>query len=307
MRQRKRKKFTLPRRDFLSEVFKSSDEEKKPDIINIWEEQKRLRAEAVQLEKEYELARRRVKQLQIQIKQRNKLLSDSETLQTTLTEDVSRTWQNSRLWVIKTYKQFKLRLTIFYLKNRQRLGIPLRKRTIFRREKAALVIITVAIFAGVLVLFKQTQTASPSQSDSNQANNSALSDVPLNQTPEFTVLKPSDRDIAALGGYAKISPEGSASVYAYIDEVNGIRIRVSQQELPSNIKRDSDELEKLAHDFNANRTIFADKDTIYIGESTKGPQSVILQKNGLLILISSDSKISDEAWKAYIQLLVPAQ
>ena len=306
MRQRKRKKFTLPRRDFLAEDSKPAKEQKKPDIINIWEEQKRLRAEAVRLEKEYEQAKQRVKDLQTQIKQRNKLLSDSEALQTTLTQDFSRNFQNSKLWLVKTYKQLKIKLTVFYLKTRQRLKIPVKSRTSFRREKVILAILSVGIIAGVIILLKQAPSASPAQAGSDK-NGSVSAEIPINQTPEFTVLKPSDRDIAALGGYAKISPEGAPPVYAYVDEINGIRIRVSQQELPSNIKRDSKELEKLANDFNANRNTFTDNNTIYIGESTKGPQSLIFRHDDLLVLISSDNKISDEAWKAYIQLLVPAQ
>ena len=307
MRHRNRKKFLLPRGRYDSRPDSAaSDDQQTPDIINIWQEQKRLRAEAVQLEKQYELAKLRVKQLQIQIKQRNNLLSDSDALHTTLTEDISRTWQNIRLWIVKTYKQFKLRLAVFYLRNRLRLGIPLRDRTNFRREKIASAILLLVVLSAGFVLLRQSSSTSSGQTASDNAENSAISEIPLGQSPQFDELLPNGKTGADLGGFAKISPEGSAPVYAYADEIGAVKIRVSQQELPSNIKRDSDELEKLAHDFNANRTIFTAETTVYIGESIKGPQSLIFQKNGLLILINSDDKLSDDAWKTYIQSLAPA-
>lgn len=142
--------------------------------------------------------------------------------------------------------------------------------------------------------------STPSPTKVAGAGSSGVSAIPLNQTPEFSVLKPAGKDISSLGGLAKVSPAGSAPAYAYSDEINGVRIRVSQQELPDKFKTNSDEMTKLANSFNANRSLDVSGTTVYIGNSEKGPQSLVFQKDGLLVLISADREVSDGDWTSYI-------
>lgn len=85
-----------------------------------------------------------------------------------------------------------------------------------------------------------------------------------------------------------------------MDELKKVRIRVSQQQLPENFKNNPAELEKMAKDFYANRILDSDIGTVYIGQSIDGPQSLVFQKDDLLVLIASDQPIADSAWQEYL-------
>lgn len=101
-----------------------------------------------------------------------------------------------------------------------------------------------------------------------------------------------------------MSPQESTPVYAYIDVIDKIEVSVSQQPLPDKFIEGTDsQLAQLAKDFGANQEIKADGIKVYVGTSSKGPQSAIMIKNGLLILIKSQSKISDDAWARYAESL----
>ena len=128
--------------------------------------------------------------------------------------------------------------------------------------------------------------------------------VPTNQTPAFKVLLPDGKTQQDVGGFALVSPEGSAPAYAYKDKIGNVAIRVSQQQLPDNFKANPQvELELLAKNSNANKTLVVNLDTAYLGTSAKGPQTVIMQKSGLLIFITSDSSINEVEWVEYIAKL----
>lgn len=120
-------------------------------------------------------------------------------------------------------------------------------------------------------------------------------------TPSFQTILPKGISIDSLGGWSRISPPENEPVFAYTDEIDGISISVSQQTLPPAFQNNTaSQVSELAKRFNATSTFKAGDVTVYIGTSAKGPQSVIFTKNGLLILIKSQEKISDEAWTAYI-------
>lgn len=123
-------------------------------------------------------------------------------------------------------------------------------------------------------------------------------------TPGYTTLLPTNKSIDKLGGWTRVSPEGSDPVFAYTDKINNIPIIVSQQPLPSDFKTEtSNKIEQLAQNFNANQKITIGSDIVYIGTSIDGPQSIILTKNNLLVLIKSDSKIANDQWANYINSL----
>jgi hypothetical protein len=93
-------------------------------------------------------------------------------------------------------------------------------------------------------------------------------------------------------------------VYAYIDKLAGVQINVSEQPLPASFKDNPDQqLSQLAQNFEATNKITAGGTTVYIGTSIKGPQSVLLTKSNLLILIKSTGQIPNGDWAAYINSL----
>lgn len=95
-------------------------------------------------------------------------------------------------------------------------------------------------------------------------------------------------------------PNGDAS-YVFVDSLKGTKIRVSQQVVPQGLKEDA--ARQAAQPEQNYRTLEAGQTKVYVGTSAQGPQSVILSKNGLLILIKSEAVISDDAWISYINAL----
>jgi len=121
------------------------------------------------------------------------------------------------------------------------------------------------------------------------------------QKPDYSTVLPAGKNIADLGGWGRVSPPDKDPVFAYADQIDGIRITVSQQPLPAGFKDNvKASIADLAKQFSASDVVTADGLTFYIGTSIKGPQSVILAKSGLLILIKSDAKLSHQQWMNYI-------
>ena len=124
------------------------------------------------------------------------------------------------------------------------------------------------------------------------------------EKPAYDTLLPEGKTIEELGGWARVSPADKEPVFAFADTVNGVPIIVSQQPLPASFKKDAAaEIEKVASQFGAKEKITTDNLTAFLGTSIKGPQSLITSKNGLLILIKSDTKIENPAWADYIDAL----
>lgn len=155
----------------------------------------------------------------------------------------------------------------------------LRKRTIIIAG-----VIAVLIVAGVISLLV-----------ANHAKKHAII-----QDTGYTTILPEGRSIVDLGGWVRVSPEGTTPVYAYNDTLTDIPISVSEQPLPESFKNDSAaKVAELAKSYNASATLAIGDTTIYIGTSAKGPQSVIFTKSNLLVLIKSEKKIEDAAWSSY--------
>ena len=130
---------------------------------------------------------------------------------------------------------------------------------------------------------------------------------PVTDGPDYTTILPEGKSVVTLGGWQRVSPPENDAVYAYSDEIDDTSITVSQQPIPAKFGRNaSSQVEKLAKGYNATDKITADKTAVYIGTSAKGPQSVILAKDDLLILIKSQNKVSNDAWKKYIESLTSA-
>lgn len=123
--------------------------------------------------------------------------------------------------------------------------------------------------------------------------------------PNYQTVLPPNKTIDQLGGWQRVSPPDAAPAYAYIDTIENTRINVSQQLLPDDFMEDTDQrIEALAKGFSATTELVLEGgDRLYIGTSVRGPQSAIVIKNGLLILIKSEDKINDSAWKSYAESL----
>ncbi len=122
--------------------------------------------------------------------------------------------------------------------------------------------------------------------------------------PNYQVVLPTSESISKLGGWRRVSPSGKDPVFAYSDVIDGVTVSVSQQPLPQSFKQDTDDqVADLARKFSATTKIDAGNTTVYVGTSSKGPQSAILTKKNLLILIKSQKKIDDSAWAKYAESL----
>lgn len=123
--------------------------------------------------------------------------------------------------------------------------------------------------------------------------------------PDYKTVAPYNKSSQELGGWKRVSPPDQDPVFAYSDTLKGVSISVSQQPLPSSFRTNTKEkVAELAKKFNATNKIDAFGTPAYIGTSAKGPQSVILTKSSLLIMIKSQGKIPDQSWAEYIQSLV---
>lgn len=166
------------------------------------------------------------------------------------------------------------------------------RRTKVIGSVAALALLGVAIFGHYM-----------QSSGDNSVSSTPVSGL-TKGTPDYPTVIPAGKDIKNLGGWTRVSPQNSAPVYAYVDEIGNTPVRVSQQPLPEKLRDNSDkQVAQLAQGFGATEKLTVGNATAYIGTSAEGPQSVILHKNNLLILMKSSSKIDNSQWVKYIDSL----
>lgn len=122
--------------------------------------------------------------------------------------------------------------------------------------------------------------------------------------PEFDALIPDGKTIDQLGGWTVVSPPDSDPAYSFADYIDGVKVIVSQQKMPEGISEDGSlNIDQIAAGYNANEKLNVGGKIVHLGSSSKGPQSLITEKSGLLILIKSTSKIDNDSWTAYINSL----
>lgn len=123
--------------------------------------------------------------------------------------------------------------------------------------------------------------------------------------PEYAVVLPQRTSIDTLGGWQRVSPNGSDPIFSYNDTIEDIAISVSQQPLPESFKGNvAAQVKQLAESYSATTVIEAGGTDVYIGRSARGPQSLIFAKNETLIFIKSQNTISQAEWIKYINNLV---
>lgn len=118
--------------------------------------------------------------------------------------------------------------------------------------------------------------------------------------PTWQAVLPQGKTIEQLGGWQRVSPKEAAPVFSYADTLESIPLIVSQQSLPPSFRTNSDQqLSELAKNFNATNKLEKNNLTLYLGTSAKGPQSVLMIIDDVLVMIKSEQKIKDAAWLDY--------
>lgn len=167
----------------------------------------------------------------------------------------------------------------------------------FAFSKKTIIVASVIIAVALVWIIIAIATSVHHNSNSSKSNKSG-------ETPQFSTVLPSSKSVDDLGGWTRISPPNNDPVYAYNDTIGSVPINVSEQPLPTSFKTNTDaQIAELAKKFSATDSFTAGSTKVYVGTSSKGPQSVILTKNDLLILIKSQQKVQDDDWKKYIQSL----
>lgn len=168
-----------------------------------------------------------------------------------------------------------------------------------RKSQIAVAMFIIVIAASGVYYFASNKTT-VAQTDDNQDNSYTVTDLKKG-TPDYSTVVPAGIDVDVLGGWTRISPPNSDPVYAYADKIGDVAITVSEQPLPDSLKEDvTTGVSLLARGFNANEKITIGDNSVYIGTSGEGPQSVIFSKKDLLILIKSTDKINNDLWVNYI-------
>lgn len=174
-----------------------------------------------------------------------------------------------------------------------RLARKLRLPKLPRKMYVAIVCVLVVGLVSTTVYRLTVKTAPPKQETKAYTSNKLEKG-----TPTYATLLPAGKTIESLGGWTRVSPPTSSPVYAFGDRVDGVAVIVSEQPLPDTLKNGS--LEEFAKAYSAEHKVTVSGTDIYIGTSAKGPQSAVLTKNNLLILIKTDSKMTDAQWANYV-------
>lgn len=172
---------------------------------------------------------------------------------------------------------------------------------IFKRRisKTTLAIAGGLIAAGVVgIIIGSVHLSSTSK------NTTSTDSTQVSNTPPFNALLPEGKSIESLGGWQKLTPPESEPTYVFLDSVDGVTVNVSQQTLPNSLKGNTESgIAAVAKGYNADRTLDTGATSAYIGNSVKGPQSIIFSKNGILVLIVSESQLDDARWVTYLESL----
>lgn len=171
-------------------------------------------------------------------------------------------------------------------------------RRLFSTKKAIIITSSITLIAISLIALLAIHQYDISK-NTDHTNLSAAVD-----SLEYQTILPDGKSINDLGGWKRVSPSKSDPVYAYIDTIGETSINVSEQPLPKSFIGDTDDqVAELAKKFSATNKVDAEGITIYVGTSSKGPQSAIFTKNSLLVLIKSQEKIDDASWISYVKSL----
>ncbi len=240
---------------------------KKPnsDLFSIWDDQRRMDAEEKKMARELAETKKKAKELQKTLRKHK--------------------FGESKI-ALKDNSKATIKMTKDYV-NRVKTWIGSRKKKVLGATT-----LIVGVFV-LLAVFIDKPNKTDTLGDSMQVSSQELP----REKPEFQLLYPagSKEDEFEV---VRISPDGSAPSYTYVDRLAGDTtvFQVTQQLIPRNF-----DLEKTARDFQATNVIQIDETKVYHGYSERGStQSLMFQKNGNLISIRSPQKLTDDQWAGYI-------
>lgn len=250
----------------------SVTDDSEDDILDIWEDQKRMHAEEVKRATQISLAKAKIKEQNKAI--RRKQFFYAKQL---LCKRLSKTLNACRGFFKKAYSSLRS-----------------------NRKLSMSVIVLGVIVLGVVSYTMLGSDVSPKDTlgESVNTQNSASADLPQ-EDPDFSLLYPQGSD----DGYevVRISPQGSAPSYTYLDQISdeGVIFRVTQQQIPEGF-----DLKETATGFQATDIIQVDGINVYHGYSNQGGvQSLIFIKDDILFSIRSPQVLSDETWVGYVSSL----
>ncbi|CAN5411128.1 hypothetical protein BH10PAT4_BH10PAT4_0800 [soil metagenome] len=183
------------------------------------------------------------------------------------------------------------------------LKIPKKIRDLFfrnRRRKILGILAALCLVIGIsLYLISRPSVTSVISDTTNPA-----SPTLVRGTPEYITVLPSGKTIDQLGGWTRISPPNSNPVFTYVDKIDSTAITVSQQPLPDSLKDNTDQqVDQLAQSQGASEKLTVGSIKVHIGTFGKDRERIIFTKNNLLILITSNNRLTTNQWAAYINSL----
>ena len=114
--------------------------------------------------------------------------------------------------------------------------------------------------------------------------------------PEFTLIMPGGK----IEG--KISYNAERKTAGMQTSIGNKKVTISQQAIPEGFKPDpAGETAQLAKEINANDKLEGNGFTAHLGQSIKGPQTVLFTKSGTLVFIKSTETIPKEQWTEFLQ------
>lgn len=165
-------------------------------------------------------------------------------------------------------------------------------------------IVGLAVVAGIVFLPKLLPQKPDGTPASAATPSKPRAETLTKGTPDFPTKLPAGKTIEQFGGWTRVSPSDRNPVFAYVDTIDGVPVNVSQQPLPADFRGDTaEQIAILAKGYNATEKLTAGDTTIYLGTSAKGPQSAILAKDNLLILMKSATKLDNASWTTYVDSL----
>lgn len=236
-----------------------------PDILDVWAKQDAIRVQDKKVEDEYKATKAKAKALKKQLKE-----NDQEIPGDTIAINLA----------LPAMPKF----------NRPKFKV--RKKVTIGKK-----LVIVGSFIGVLAIvgFGATQVLPGSKGKPAGQVQGATASA---QKPDFDIIT------SPTTPTQQVKFDGEKKVAQFPDKVGDTTVVVSQQQLPDNFKSDPEnEVKKLAEGFSATDVLTGGDQIAYLGTSAKGAQTVVLQKNGLLIFLFSTESIGKDVWSDYIATL----
>lgn len=138
--------------------------------------------------------------------------------------------------------------------------------------------------------------------DDSSATKGASTSDGRSKSADYKALLPGGDEANTSSGKAAYEPE--KQVTSFSDKIGENSIVVSEQPLPPDFKDNPDgRVEIFAKNNNFNELLQIESGRAHLGTSIKGPQSVVFQRDGVMVFLRSEKKIMNTDWVRYINNL----